>query len=384
MRKFHKLLHGEGALYAKLLPTADQEKALRDAKNTIKKALIAGIKHAATRELGMEREVEPRFRTQGSWAYGACVQPAHQPPQEMDWDYGVYLPVTMLDDKVTPKVAARAYFDVVEGILTQLAKQQGWTMGKPKERCVRVHVAKWAHVDIALYAAPEDEFEKINDRFVESKGLTFDHAASVSLERYAEIAVEQTWDDFEGMMLAKRDGEWEHSDAEKIAGWFRLQKETHGEQLQRTWRYLKAWRDQQWEEGGPSSVCLMLVATQQFKKFPGRDDLALIGISEHLPSALANDISEDGIDPGHNFNRMSTAERAGARKRAQVFTDELVKARTNILQPKSAVITGLRGLWGSRLPNCEQDIEHNSPAQQVRDTPVRQVAAPVVASSYAG
>lgn len=384
MRKFHKLLHSDGALYEKLLPTKDQEMALREAKNTIKQALVVGIKHAATRELKMEREVEPRFRTQGSWAYGACVQPARVPPQEMDWDYGVYLPVTMMEDKVTPKVAAKAYFDVVESLLAQLAKREGWTMGKPKDRCVRVHVATWAHVDIALYAAPEDEFANVNDRFVEVKSYAMDHAESVSPESYAEIEVEQSWDDFEGMMLAKRNGEWEHSDAEQIAGWFRFQKETHGEQLQRTWRYLKAWRDQQWPEGGPSSVCLMLVATQQFEKHPGRDDLALLEISKHLPAALANDITEDGIDPGHNFNRMSSEEREEARKRAQTFANELLKARTNVLQPKSAVVTALRGLWGNRVPDREQDVEHDSPAQQVRDTPARTVAAPAVTSSYAG
>ncbi|TGS04797.1 hypothetical protein EN852_035685, partial [Mesorhizobium sp. M2E.F.Ca.ET.209.01.1.1] len=75
-------------------PTEGQRKLLVQAKNKIRDHLREGIRRASTAVLGMERQVEPRFRTQGSWSYKTCIQGAHLPPQEMDWDFGVYLPVT--------------------------------------------------------------------------------------------------------------------------------------------------------------------------------------------------------------------------------------------------------------------------------------------------
>jgi hypothetical protein len=388
MRKFHKLLHGEGALYGELLPTQQQEDLLRAAKNKIRNRLRARIEAASVAELGVEKPVSPRFRTQGSWAYKSCVQPA-QDPQEMDWDYGVYLPVDVLDDAGTPKVAAAAYFDLVERLLTELSDEEdGWSMGKEKNHCIRVHVADWAHVDVALYAAPAAEFEKVNDRYVETALNKRMAADSISfaeqLSEAAEISTEQSWEDFDDMMVATRKGVWERSDAEEVARWFRQQNEVHGEQLQRVWRYLKAWRDAQWKEGGPSSVALMLVATRHFEKCIGRDDRALAKVSKYLSGALSQDIFEEGIDPDHNFNRLNTAERKVASDKATSLASALDQALSDVTSPKSRVIALLRSQWGMRVPDREADVEHDSPAEQVRETPARKVVAPVVGSSYAG
>lgn len=388
MRKFQKLLQGESAFYEAIVPTKRQEDDLRSAKNKVRDHLRVGIQAVTKSVLGMEAAIAPRFRTQGSWAYRACIQPDQMPPQEMDWDYGVYLPVEAWEDTGTPKVAASAYFKLVESLLRDLCKQEGWRLGKDKNHCIRMHVATWAHVDIALYAAPAEQFAKVSDREIErvDKAIAMDsvRASLEQLNEAAEITIEQDWDDFEGIMVATREGIWESSDAEVIAGWFVDQLKIHREQLQRVWCYLKAWRDHQWAVGGPSSVLLMLAATRYFGKYPGRDDKALTHVAGFLADAIAGDYYEEGIDGEHNFNRLTANERADARLRATKLEAALRAAQTNVLQSKGAVIATLREQFGQRIPNREADVENDSPADQVRETPARTVVPPVVNSSYAG
>jgi hypothetical protein len=389
MRKFHKLLHGESGFYQAIVPLAEQEAGLRAAKNKIRDHLRVGIQAASKTVLGMEETISPRFRTQGSWAYRACIQPDQAPPQEMDWDYGVYLPVEAWEETGTPRMAAGTYFDLVESLLRELCVKEGWQLGKKdKDHCIRAHVGKGAHVDVALYAAPADQFARVSDREIErtEKAVAMD-SATLSMERLneaAEIQIEQEWDDFEGMMVATRKGVWEPSDAEHIAGWFRDQLKAHGEQLQHVWRYLKAWRDHQWAKDGPSSVLLMLVACRHFDKQPGRDDKALAHVAGFLPACLANDFFETGIDDEHNFNRLDATGRLEAQQRATQLGTVLHGAQFNVLQSKSAVIVALRGQLGQRIPNREADVENDSPADQVRETPARVVVPPVVNNTYAG
>ena len=391
MRKFHKLLQGDSAFYQTIVPRPEQEAALRAAKNKIRDHLRSRIQVATKAVLGMDKAVAPRFRTQGSWAYRTCIQPDQAPPQEMDWDYGVYLPVDAWEEAGTPRVAAGAYFDLVESLLRELCKQEGWSLGKKdKDHCIRVHIATGAHIDVALYAAPVEQFAKVSDREIErfDKSVAMD-AANFSMERLneaAEISIEQEWDDFDGMMVATRKGIWEPSDAERIAGWFRDQLKMHGDQLQRVWRYLKAWRDHQWAKGGPSSVHLMLAASRHFDRQPGRDDKALAQVARFLPTALAEDFFEAGIDDDgkHNFNRLDAAGRHDAQHRANQLATVLQGALANVLQNKSAVIVALRDQFGQRIPNREVVVENDSPADQVRETPAKVVVPPVVHSSYAG
>ena len=104
-------------------PTDHQRKTLQDARTLIRDHLRAKIRHATKAELQMDRMVEPRFRTQGSWRYKTCIQPA-QAPQEMDWDFGVYLPVTVWTEKGPPHEMAKTYFDLVERALADRCATQ--------------------------------------------------------------------------------------------------------------------------------------------------------------------------------------------------------------------------------------------------------------------
>lgn len=387
MRKLHALFAGEGGFYDAIVPTNAQESGLRAAKNKIRDHLLRGIAAASTVELGLPERVSPRFRTQGSWAYRACVQPA-QPSQEMDWDYGVYLPVEAWEEAGTPRVAASAYFDLVERLLAELCEQEGWRPGKEKTRCIRVHVGQGAHIDVALYAAPKEKFLQVNDRHIEFADMqkAMDSAFNrqqILAEAY-EIEPEQDWDDFGDMMVATREARWERSDAEAIARWFRDQADTQGDQLRHAWRDLKAWRDFQWEEGGPSSVLLMLAATRHFQKWPVRDDRMLADVAHAVAGAVLHDYYEEGIDPEHNFNRMDAEARRDAHQHLTQLATVLRQAMTEPNLDKLTVLANLRRQFGTRLPHREAEIVDDHPADRVRSTPAREVVAPKVNSTYAG
>ncbi|MFW5259181.1 cyclic GMP-AMP synthase DncV-like nucleotidyltransferase [Pseudomonas aeruginosa] len=94
-------------LHGALLPDDEQRAFLRSCRTKIKDYLKPAIANATVHVLGMQKQVQPRFRTQGSWAYSTCIQPAHTLDQEMDLDYGVYLPVDVWLENGPPAVAPR-------------------------------------------------------------------------------------------------------------------------------------------------------------------------------------------------------------------------------------------------------------------------------------
>src|SRR6266581_2597796 len=118
-----------------ILPTEEQKQHLTQAKNKIRDHLREGIERASRTVLGQTQKVSPRFRTQGSWSYDTCNQPAHVPPQEMDWDLGVYLPISVWEDN-RPKIAAGIYYGLLEELLKSLCAREGWTLCA-KDTCVR-------------------------------------------------------------------------------------------------------------------------------------------------------------------------------------------------------------------------------------------------------
>ena len=66
--------------------------------NNVKKVVKSHLKTKIKEFLEQQglASITPKFRIQGSWAYGTCNLPAKQ-GQEMDFDYGVYLPVRAFD-----------------------------------------------------------------------------------------------------------------------------------------------------------------------------------------------------------------------------------------------------------------------------------------------
>lgn len=390
MLKLTRLLFAtaeEDVFVNRIEPTRDQRQILLDAKNDIRDHLRPRIREATIRVLGMGRAVTPRFRTQGSWSYRTCVQPAWHPPQEMDWDFGVYLPVSVWEDNGPPREMAKLYFQLVESLLRDLCKEKGWQLYSGKDTCIRVQIAAWAHIDIPLYAAPEDQFVQIVEKSALS-GIVVDNAREALVETFADADLpQQQWEHMVDIMMATRAGEWKASDPEEVSRWFLDRVTEHTEQLRRVCRYLKAWRDVHWKAGdGPTSVCIMIAVAQSFEPQRGRDDLALERAARVLATALKGEVREQAIaDGSEDFNkRLGAADRQAASSLAETLADHLRAARFKASYQAGDAIELVRRQLGERVPYRPDLVEPDGGDDAVRLVGAERVARPVVKSTSAG
>lgn len=392
MLKLNKLFYAadeQDVFSDRIEPTSDQKKFLVDCKNEIRDHLRPQIRQATTTILGMNSAVSPRFRTQGSWSYNTCVQPASLPPQEIDWDFGVYLPVHVWEEKGPPHEMAKAYFVLVEQLLDDLCRKKGWKLISGKETCIRVQVAQWAHIDIPLYAAPEHKFVQVMEKAVlaaRSGTVAMDSMWMSESIDFSEMR-EQDWEDLDDIVMATRSGEWKFSDPEAVSRWFRDKVAEHTEQLRRVCRYLKAWRDYHWRDGGgPTSVSIMIAVAQAFEPHRGRDDLALEKAARHLAGAIPQELREPAIDGGEeDFNsRLSPEEKTIAARKAEAFAQALQQSRILAVHQKIEAIACIQKHLGERVPNRLDLVEADSGAEAIRSVPARQVVPPVVPATSAG
>lgn len=396
MLNLHRLLFKDGdpvSFHAALLPEEQQRLILTDAKNKIRDHLRVTISNASVAVLQLPRRVEPRFRTQGSWSYRICIRPAHLPPQEIDWDFGVYLPATFWTG-TNPPFAAKAYFELVENALRSLCQKEGWSLVTGVERkdtCIRIKISHWAHIDVPLYAVPESQFLQITEMAKSQAGrrrsrLAQDDALYFKESVDAGEPTDFPWEDLKDIMLATRTGEWKISDPFSITRWFADLVEEHGEQLRRVCRYLKAWRDYLWPNGGgPSSIVLMICVAEAFERRFHRDDIALQDAAERMTTMLRTEIRVAEIDSKReDFNKLNASERAKAAEHASSLKWALQTARTYGPHLKLDAIEKLRAVLGTRVPLDSGFVEEESDADRVRIAPAVTVAAPIVKNTRSG
>lgn len=384
MLNLHRLFYSSidpNSYHGILLPTEVQKQHLTQAKNKIRDHLRVGIERASMTVLGQAQKVSPRFRTQGSWSYNTCNQPAHMPPQEMDWDLGVYLPISVWEDN-RPKIAAAVYYQLLESLLKVLCTKEGWTLCA-KETCVRILVGKGCHVDIPPYAAPDKQFAAIQERVLAKSLASTRDAQLREAIAFGEMA-EADWDSLKEIMLATRSGDWRASDPGVVSDWFRYQILEHGEQLRRVCRYLKGWRDFKWCEGGPTSVSLMICTCQSFQPMLGRDDLALLEVVGELGKKLSGDIREELLNGHEDFNKLSPDERISAAAMAQSLYSVLKEGLDAHRWEKEGVLAALRAQFGPRIPDQVDWIGEDSPQAIVKATPAIVVPQPEVHRSRSG
>lgn len=389
MLKLNRLLFAtaEEVFINSIEPTKAQRQVLFDAKNEIRDHLRPRIREATIKVLGMDKSVTPRFRTQGSWSYQTCVQPAWHPPQEMDWDFGVYLPVSVWEDGGPPHAMAKLYFKLVEGLLQDLCDEKGWKLYSGKDTCIRVQINAWAHIDIPLYAAPEAQFAQIVEKGAFDAARTLDAREALVANFAEEDFTLQQWEEMVDIMMATRAGEWKQSDPEEVARWFIDRIEEHTEQLRRVCRYLKAWRDLHWKAGdGPTSVCIMIAVAQTFEPQRGRDDLALEKSARALAIALKGNVHEPAIAGGtEDFNKRLDADgRKEAAARATTLASQLQAARLKASHLAGDAIDILRGQLGDRVPYRTDLVDPDSGEDAVRVVVADRVSRPVVKSTSAG
>lgn len=299
----------------------------------------------------------------------------------MDWDLGVYLPVSVWEGS-QPRFAARAYYKLLEEALRSLCARERWTM-ETRETCIRIYIGNSAHIDVPPYAAPDNQFAAIQERALAKALALKEEAAFRDAVAFGEMPGEE-WDTLTDIVLATLSGTWEKSDPAVVSDWFRDQVLQFGDQLKRVCRYLKAWRDFQWKEGGPSSVCLMICASQVFQKMPGRDDAALLEVVRELGEKLAGEVREELIND-EDFNRkLSGEERADASAKARVLYRALKAALDAAGWQKGNVLPVLKAQFGSRFPTNPEWVSESTPQEIVRIAPAIAVAQPEVGRSKSG
>jgi hypothetical protein len=309
---------------------------------------------------GYEPTLSPKFRMQGSWSYDTLNQITYDPPQEIDLDDGMFLPISFLtqNGETHPAIVSGAYFDAVEAILGPLCEERGWKLNRDKSSCVRVEIRQGAHVDLALYAIPDEDFRRLVEKAAARSGgglarVVFDEAMAFD-DVYPTLPADH-------IMLAHRKEGWKPSDPRKLETWFREAIERHGYQLRRVCRYLKGWRDYTWKGCRLSSIALMATVVTAFDdalKAPpeNRDDLALQMVASGLGNVLSTTIRNpvvDGqiLDEGWDDDGCRVDFVSKARELAQALKIA-ISADT-----KASGLSVLRRTLGDYIPNNFELLE---------------------------
>lgn len=358
---FYTEVEFEPCLFGNIDLDNNDREDIAQAKNEVRMALRDGIPRFYAAEGHPGKVPQPRFFTQGSWAYRTLNAPAQQ-PQQADVDDGCYLPLSFLNQTDSPSVAAEVFFGVAEKALADLVKERGWKLsGKPT--CIRVEISELAHIDIPLYAIPDNEFETL------VKAEIAKRAALESARNFTEAAMD-SWEDLPKtkVLLAHREEGWMHSDPRPVKEWFVDQVETKGEQLRRIVRYIKAHRDWTWKSGGPSSILLMAAAAPLFVKQERRDDQALVDVVKQLPAALRGGVSNP-INPKESLTdrlRASSADVDMVEQAALQFEDlgRRLQATLDAGNAEQACLW-LQGLFGPRFPNRPDRVKVGAAASAV-------------------
>jgi len=387
-----KLLHSRSQgdrFINKLTVDEGKSKEMRAARTKVRSKLKSAFTQAKSNSLYLSRldqdlqaafkNVGPRFWPQGSFAYGTQNIPAQTPPQQLDIDDGTYLPIELFEDK--PVVLKEIFFDIVDTALRELARDEGWEF-KEKNTCARLILDPITHLDVPLYVIPVERFEKLQ-KAVASTILDESIQTTEDDINYRRLLAEKE------VYLALRDNtHWRKSDPIRIQAWYENEQEMWGYRLNRICRYLKAWRDFQWKDGGPSSIALMVCVTQVFNESKDElysDSIALLNVCERLPELLKevrNPVATDEII----FPRgISTEEHETIIETAKTLSSEVCNALQSGADPTTVVNT-LITQWGDRIPYRPDWIETASAvaAAIVSETPAIKQPKPHVETMRSG
>ena len=273
----------EHTTFLKELDLSNSEKqSINSARSDVRDALRSKLPGALQDRGYQGKDCNPKFFIQGSWAYKTLNRPCQTPPQQSDVDDGVYLPMSIVTEENRPTMAIKDFRAAVCDVLKPLCDEKGWDLSS-KATCLRVEISTFAHIDLPLYAIPDDQYLKIVDS-MEARNYKVIKSLAMDSEQ-------DCWKKLpsDKILLACED-KWIVSDPLKMKEWFELEVSDKEEQLRRVIRYIKAFRDKQWDKGGPSSILLMAAACPLFEFHYKRDDLALLHVVKGLPEALRNGV----------------------------------------------------------------------------------------------
>ena len=397
----HKLFYQPGdrpCFKAKLVITEPERQKLLECRRKIRAALRAGLKIAGAQLSRQEyygdqflakasiydardRELHPRFRTQGSWAYDTLNRPCF-PEQQIDLDEGMYLPMSIVEG--APSVASRAIYQIVERILGALCKAEGWTLDTSKSICVRLIVDAETHVDVNIYAVPDTKLMLVEKRAEEALNKSL-HMAAMDSATVRLIRLNP-----QDIYVAHRNKGWERSDPLELEDWFVDACDRHAPwtDLRRIVRYLKAWRDHKLNDCCLSSLTLMVCAVEALDEansppVKGRDDDGLLVVARALAAKLASIVYNPVLKHLPLNDNWSTTEKGSFELAARALRDEMIAALEEE-ETCGGVVKRIRRALGSRVPDEPTLVIPLGVMDQIRATPARQVASPKVGSSTSG
>lgn len=396
----HKLFHRPGnqpCLRYELIITDDQRRKLLEARRKVRTALRVGLRRAGeyltVSEYGIVRNAasgavvdprsltfSPKFRTQGSWAYDTLNRPA-QRCQQLDLDEGMYVPMSIVGPN--PAVASSALFLITERILEALCRAEGWTLDVSKSICIRIQIDAETHLDLNIYAIPDQKMVLVEKAMNATASRTMDSASLLAGPRDLRL-------DRDEIYVAHRRKGWEQSDPLELEEWFVNAAARHASwtDLKRITRYLKAWRDQRWETCSLSSIVLMVCAVEALDEantppVPGRDDDGLLVVVRALANKLGEDI-ENPVVEGRSLNdHWAPTDRNHLQLSARAFREELDTALNNEASA-GGVLGRILRLFGPRVPNDVSLVAPLAPIEAVRATASTLAPSPRVGSQTSG
>lgn len=373
MPNFSPLLfttNGEACFLDELNLAPEELAQIDGARKDIREALKAELP-GALRDKGLEGDIcEPRFYIQGSRAYKTLNSPCTTPPQQSDIDDGVYLPLSVMREESSPKLAIALFFDAVIDVLGPMCAERGWHT-QAKDTCVRVTISPSAHIDLPLYVIPDTLFQLIKANMENRGHAVFDSAINSERDSWKTLPSDK-------ILLADRKQGWRKSDPMAMKNWFKRECLEKGDQLIRVVRYLKAFRDKQWEDKGPSSILLMAAACPLFQFFDKRDDRALLNVAKGIPDALRNGVASP-IDPSASLTAHMPKE---ALADAVEFFEEFARYLEGAIDAADAHTANnwLHQMLGDRFPYAPYRMKSNPesmPASMAAIAPLAGPAEPV-------
>lgn len=382
---FDTRVQGRATLINNLTLDSDDRKLMLSARTDIRARLKSRLpkrlqKKAVDAGQGHIEVPEPRFFTQGSWAYKTLNAPCRS-PQQADLDDGAYLPFSYIENQPPAQMSA-LLFEAVEEVLSELADEKGWRIDTSNDNCTRLIIDTDKHIDVPVYSISDNEFGTLVKESMEMYRCGFESAALDSAD-YAERADVQEWHlmPTEGVLMATKNRGWQDSDPRPIRDWVVEQVELKGEQLRRVMRYLKAWRDfQKWDKDDPKSILLMVAADAAFvMATEKRDDLALLKVLRRLPGILRGQV----INPASRDKPLNEQEDLAKRLdnkgirgdvigRIERFADQLEYAIDICGVPSEACKILIEHL-GDRVPNdpdrVTQSTVQSQPVQKTKAVP---------------
>jgi len=134
---FFTTLDAESCMHDELDLTPEQRAWIASARTDVRDCLRKGIPRVLRASGYTEDVPQPRFFTQGSWAYKTLNSPARH-PQQADVDDGCYLPMSFVSQTRRPSTAAMVFFTAAEEALKPLVEERRSRKGggslSPKSR----------------------------------------------------------------------------------------------------------------------------------------------------------------------------------------------------------------------------------------------------------